>query len=243
MINENNKPYIGVTGITCIEDVEIMKHALGDSYGMFGILVSSNTLNGENPHRGRYPNIKIVKDLLEEMPENALRAIHYNSENIENVSNDVNKIVNLTNGLCNCVQLNMEYPPLDQVISIKDENKDLKIIFQLGKDSMGEGSHKDILPKMKPYVPYIDYILIDASGGSGLEMKITDTLKYAKSLKNLKPLTFAGGLNGDNIHLFMSLIEEFDASIDAEGKLMNYHDILDHNKVDTYVRIAKKIKR
>ena len=42
--------------------------------------------------------------------------------------------------------------------------------------------------------------------------------------------------------IFISLIEEFGASIDAEGKLMNNDDRLDHAKVKSYIRTAKTIK-
>ncbi len=243
MNNEDSKPYIGITGITCIEDVEIIKQALEGSYGMYGVLVSRETLKGEEPHRGRYPNIDTLKDIFKVMPENALRAVHYNSEDRNSISNDVEKIVRLTNGLCNCIQLNIEYPPLDQVASIKNRNSDLKIIFQLGKDSMGRDACRDIAFKVQPYVPYIDYILIDASQGAGIEMKILDTMGFAQNLRRLKPLTFAGGLNGFSLYLFISLIEEFGASIDAEGKLMKKDDTLDHDKVRAYIRAAKTINR
>ncbi len=242
MSGENGRPYIGVTGITSTEDVEIIKQALGGSYGMYGALVSNHTLKNGKPHRGRYPNVNTLKEIFGVIPENALRAIHYNSEDRNNLSKDIQEIIRLTDGLCNCVQLNIEYPPIDQVISIKDENKDLKIIFQLGKDSMRNDAHKYVAPKIEPYISYIDYILIDASQGAGIEMKILDTIKFAQPLRNLKPLTFAGGLNGSNIYLFISIIEAFDASIDAEGRLLNDSDILDHKKVISYIKAAKTIK-
>jgi phosphoribosylanthranilate isomerase len=242
MENKNGKPYIGVTGITCNRDVEIIKQALKGSYGMYGVLVSGETLEGGKPHRGRYPNIDSLKDIFSAMPENALRAVHYNSKAINGISKDVEKIVGFTNGLCNCIQLNFEYPPIDQVMTIKEKNKDLKIIFQLGRDSMKGNSHRDIASKMEPYVDYIDYILIEASQGAGIEMKILDTMEFAKPLRKLKSLTFAGGLNGFNLFLFTSLIEEFGASIDAEGKLMKDSDTLDHEKVRAYIRAARTIK-
>jgi phosphoribosylanthranilate isomerase len=242
MENENNKPYIGITGITCAEDVEIIEKALKDSYGMYGVLVSEDSLKGKEPHRNRYPHINVLKDLFRVMPENVLRAVHYNSKDMNNVSKDVEKIIHLTDGLCNCIQLNMEYPPLDQVVDIKDKNKNLKIIFQLGKESLKINACKSVALKMEPYVPYIDYILIDASQGAGIEMKILDTIEFAKPLRRLKSLTFAGGLNGFNIFLFISLIEEFGASVDAEGKLMNENDTLDHDKVRAYIQAAKTIK-
>jgi hypothetical protein len=242
MVNENNKPYIGITGITCTDDVEVIKKALGDSYGMYGVLVSRNTLKNGKPHRGRYPSISSLKDIFRVMPENALRAVHYNSEHADYLSKDVKEIVQLTDCLCNCIQLNIEYPPLDQVIKIKNENNDLKIIFQLGKNSMKGNAHKKVSLKMAPYIPYIDYILIDASQGAGVELKILDTFEFAKPLKNLKTLTFAGGLDGTSLYKFISLVEDFCAGVDAEGKLMNNDDTLDHEKIRSYVRAAKTIK-
>jgi phosphoribosylanthranilate isomerase len=242
MENENNKPYIGVTGITCKEDVEIIKQALKESYGMYGILVSGDTLKGKEPHRGRYPHINALKDIFSTMPENALRAIHYNSKDVNNVNKDVEEIIRLTDGLCNCIQLNMEYPPLEQLVDIKDKNKNLKIIFQLGKESLKVNAHKSAALKMEQYLPYIDYIIIDASEGAGIEMKILETMEFAKPLRDLKPLTFAGGLNGFNMFSFISLIEEFGAGVDAEGKLMSENDTLDHNKVRAYIRAARTIK-
>jgi phosphoribosylanthranilate isomerase len=244
MENENNRPYIGVTGITCEEDVEIIKKALKESYGMYGVLVSEETLKGGTPHRGRYPNIDSLKDIFSAMPENALRAVHYNSKAVNNISKDIKEITRLTGGLCNCVQLNIEYPPIEQLTIIKEENKGLKIILQLGKDLMKKNAYKNIVSKMEPYIPFIDYILIDASKGAGIEMKILDTMELAKPLRDLKPLTFAGGLDGFSLYLFISLIEEFDASIDAEGRLLiDKSDILDHERVRAYIRAAKTIRR
>lgn len=240
-MKNDNKPYIGVTGITCKEDVEIIKSSLGDLYGMYGVLVSYTTLRTELSHRGRYPNIENLKEIFEVMPENALRTIHYNTRYAENLSRDIEEIIGLTNGLCNCVQLNVEYPPLSQVIDIKEKNKDLKIIFQLGKESLKIGN-RGIVSRMEPYIQYIDYILIDASGGAGIEMKIMGTYDFAKPLRNLKSLTFAGGLDGFSIFKFITMIEHFNASIDAEGKLLNDDDKLDHEKVVNYIRAAKTIR-
>lgn len=243
MVDQNNKPYIGVTGITCIEDVNVIKDALGNSYGMYGVLVSRNTLRNGIPHRNRYPYIDTIYKLFDAMPENALRAVHYNSEFQNEISKDVKEIIRFTGGLCNCIQLNIEYPPIDQVRMIKEENKDLKIIFQLGRDSIINIKPKDISQKVIPYIPYIDYILIDKSQGAGIEMKIVDTIELARHLRKLKPLTFAGGLDGSNIYTFISLVEEFGASIDAEGRLMNNSDTLDHEKVRAYIRSAKSMRR
>lgn len=242
-MSQNNKPYIGVTGITNVYDIEVIKKELGNLYGMYGILVSRNTLYGGKPHRNRYPDISIIKELFEAMSKNSLRTIHYNSHIEEEISKDIKEIINITDGLCNCVQLNIEYPPIDQIRTIKDENKDLKIIFQIGRDSIINMTPEELAYKIRPYIQHIDYILIDASGGAGVEMNIIKTREIAYPLRTLKTLTFAGGLNGSNLSKFILLIEEFDASIDAERRLMNDNDTLDHIKVTDYINIAKAIKR
>jgi len=241
--DQKDKPYIGITGITCTDDVRMIKKALGSSYGMYGVLVSRNTLKNGKPHRNRYPNIGSINKLFEAMPENALRAVHYNSEEIHEISKDVKEIMMLTGGLCNCIQMNIEYPPIDQVKTIKEENKDLKIIFQIGRYSLINMKTRDIVKNIEPYVPYIDYILIDKSQGAGIQMEIIGTVELAEPLSKLKSLTFAGGLDGSNICIFIPLIEKFCASIDAEGKLMNSNDTLDHEKVVKYIRSAKSIRK
>lgn len=239
---EKNEPYIGITGITCVDDVEIIKNALGNSYGMYGVLVSRDTLKNGKPHRNRYPNIGSINKLFWAMPENALRAVHYNSEVKHEISKYVKEIMSLTGGLCNCVQLNIEYPPIYQVREIKEENKDLKIIFQIGRDSLLNMKTRYIVKNMEPYVPYIDYILIDKSQGAGIQMEIIGIVELANPLSKLKSLTFAGGLDGSNICVFITLIENFCAGIDAEGKLMDDNDTLDHEKVAKYIRSAKLAK-
>lgn len=243
MTDQNNKPYIGITGITCVEDVYVIKNALGNSYGMYGVLVSNDTLKNGKPLRNRYPYINTINKLFETMPENALRAVHYNPEVKNEISKDVKDIMRLTGGFCNCIQLNIEYPPLEQVILIKNENRNLKIIFHIGRDSIANMKSRDIVQNIMPYIPYIDYILIDKSEGEGIEMKIAGTVELARPLVKLKPLTFAGGLDGTNIYRYMSMIEGFCASIDAEGRLMNNNDILDHEKVKAYVRSAKSMRK
>ncbi len=229
------KQYIGVTGITTIEDVENMTNALDGHLGMYGILMSQKTLQGL-PRRGRYANKEDIHYLMEKMPENSLRTIHWCGKELD--SRFLENAMHISEGLCNAIQLNMPYPSIKELGKFT-ENHNHKIIFQI-EDCMFE-EPKEMAKKIVPYVPFIDYAIIDQSGGKGIPINAEMSRAVANELEKLDlGIVFAGGLDAQRVPEIAGLIRDYHASIDAEGHLMNMEDHLDNSKVTNYIKAGIK---
>ena len=233
--------YIGVTGFTTIEDVDIMNKSLGSSLGMYGILMSHSTLKGK-PIRGRYAALCDVKELMHNMPDKSLRTIHWCDggwRNRENAWKGIEEAINSAGGECNAIQLNMAYPLVDFFKTLK-EKYNFKTIFQIEAQMFEDP--KEMAKKMQPYKNFVDYVIIDQSMGAGIPIDPAVSKAVAKEMQGLGlGVVFAGGLCKDNVVEIADMIKEFEASVDEEGRLMNPAGSLDHGKVKDYVREARKI--
>ncbi|MEK6882768.1 MAG: hypothetical protein AABY22_24305 [Nanoarchaeota archaeon] len=94
----------------------------------------------------------------------------------------------------------------------------------------------DMKKKIEPYTDLVDYVLIDQSMGSGIPIDPKVSRDVAEVLRTLGlGIVFAGGLNSKRVREIAPLIREFNASIDAESRLMNDEDELDETKVSAYI--------
>ena len=73
------------------------------------------------------------------------------------------------------------------------------------------------------YEPYIDYVLLDGSGGRGIPMEAGPLLEKIEVLKARCPnmaLAVAGGLGPNTVDLAVPILRAYpDVSVDAQGKL------------------------
>lgn len=228
------KQYIGVTGLTTLDDVENMNNALEGHYGMYGVLMRARTFTEPLPIR-KWAGKANVASLLEKMPEDSLKTIHWCAP--EFYKKHIDWAIDLCEGLCNAIQLNMIYPPADGVNSLKEDYPNMQIIFQI-EDSMFEDP-RIMKEKLEPYESLVDYVIIDQSMGRGIPIKPAVCRAVAEELEKLDiGIVFAGGLNAKRVREIGPLIREFSASIDAEGQLMNSADCLDSPTVEDYIKTA-----
>ncbi|MFH0869060.1 MAG: hypothetical protein V1839_02430 [archaeon] len=237
----NKPPYIGVTGFTTLEDVWVMADALEGSFGMLGVLMSHHTLkNGKK--RGRWAALADVKTLMEKMPQNALRTIHWCDYGCEKSDSwkGIEDAIKSSGGECNAIQLNMAYPPIKYFKDLK-EQYDLKTIFQIEEQMFEKPG--DMARKIAPYAPYVDYVLIDKSMGAGQPIDPVISRAVAHALYPLgMGIVLTGGLCAKEIVKHRVLFREFKASSDAEGKLINkYTGSLDHKEQRAYVIESRDI--
>lgn len=231
-----SKQYIGVTGITTVEHVKNMNNALGDHLGMYGILKSMKRLYQHEPE-GRWAGIDTIPELLKEMPEDSLRTLHWCAPDIDIYY--INRVLDEGEGLYNAIQLNMAYPSIEGIASLKRLQEDIKVIFQIEDCMFGE--IQEMERRIKPYVNSIDYAIIDQSMGAGKPIDPKTSRGVAVMLKRLKiDVVFAGGLTDKKVGEISDLIREFDGSIDAEGNLMNEEGKLSHIKVRNYIKAGLK---
>lgn len=273
---KENKAYLGITGITDILEIHSCIVSFR-RYGLFnlkhfrpmlGFLMSYKYFFYPGEYYSKLTRnvppefLFQIHDVLKEFPQ-IFTTLHYYSKNKESFSREILWLLELWDfkkdsnehaigdpiglrEIIQGIQLNIKNPSLNEIKKIKELHPSLKIIYQYNDLSITPYSIKD-------YGEYIDYILIDNSLGKGKNINL-----YSKNIHNLylalektfprKILGFAGGMNGENIEMRISRINElmgkFNYSIDSESKLRNSEDILDFDKVNLYIsNFVKAIKK
>ncbi len=231
------RQYIGVTGITTLDDAENMNESLEGYFGMYGILMSRKRLS-ENKYDGRWADIRDIPDLMRNMPENSLRTIHWCDNEFR--PDLLEKVMNISKGLCNAVQLNIAYPSPELLKQFKEKNPEVKIIYQIERCTFKDP--RIMAQELEKYAPLVDYAIIDASGGEGIPIDKEVSRNIAVELEKLDlGIVFAGGLTAQKVIEISDLIKEFNASIDAEGRLMNEERKLDNTKVKEYIKAGIEV--
>jgi len=258
------KPYIGITGPTSIREVSDVCNEFktvgfkssGDNIPMIGFLVSYKTLNGAPTQNRRYPPVSLLSPLLSTVSDGFFTTVHYNSREVKSLSDQVSKLFKeiYEANLCRAIQLNIPWPNLDQVETIKTRFPEIKIIFQASYGMLENTSPRDLALGIRRYGETLSYVLIDPSGGRNIPFDLDRSLAIYCELKTeCSELTvgFAGGFNGENTRSrLVELINRTggsDFSIDAEGGLRDKitnnfgDDILNITKVRGYVSAASTL--
>jgi|GEM_PF-721556 len=247
--------YFGITGFVSSEEMQKFLRALelksnGKSIRQFvqelnrkimiGILVSKRSLDGRgasNPWR--YPDPQIIKDIFVDDPL-FLNTIHYTSDDWQDLPEQLEKLVRLSPAI-NAIQLNMAWPDPDYIKIFKSRFPQIAIILQVGSRAYYEvgNSPTGIYTRLESYQDYIDFALIDMSGGNGQLISVNDALIkvvsdiYDRFSGKFLPAV-AGGLNKNSVIELLPLIKSFEKmnkppnsiSIDAEGQLRDGNDTL-----------------
>ncbi len=258
----SNKPYIGITGpivprevdrlANIFEDNDVTMHS--DHIPMIGVLVSYKTLDhGAHPKRTEYPPLDQLSNILSAAYKRAFATIHYNTRRPGKLSDEIDHILRYDGiydrSFCQGIQINMPRPPREQVNKIKEKYNDLKIIFQLPNMVIDSMPDEKIAKLISENYSDVDYILIDPSGGEGIEFDIDRSAGIYEALKDsgINPtLGFAGGLGRDNVR---DVLGELKAklgtknfSIDSTSKLRSDMggdiNILDLVKCEKYISEA-----
>lgn len=241
-------PYIGITGFMESHEIETCLRVMPQDSKyrlMVGLLISNKTLRGiTNKWPNRYPVIDRFKDLIIDHPL-ALNMVHFNTKDYDMLLNDLDRIIELSQGRINGFQLNMVWPDPGALAFFKKAHPDKLIILQVGIKAMQvfENDPKDIANIIvSNYAPFIDYILIDPSCGLGLPLDTEKGLAYLKALLEKKVkvgLGIAGGLSADTLNLIEPIVSEIpNICIDAEGRLRDENDQLDLELACNYLRRA-----
>jgi hypothetical protein len=257
------KAYVGVTGITTREEVAGAARAFKDhcfnlEYSehvpMMGFLVSYKTLEyGHNPGRQRYPALADLPELLEAAKGKAFNTIHYNTRNAEGFSAEISKVMECDKiyerELVGGVQFNIAWPKPSELAKIRHRYPELKQIIQLSERATAGMTASEIARTVAGKYAEPDYILIDPSGGKGVNFDVRYVAEVFRELsaETKARVGIAGGLSGDNAAERLSLL--YDAlrtesfSVDAEGRLRTEGDALDMDRVDDYLRGASMVLR
>ena len=257
------RPYIGVTGLAAAEEVRHLVasfKANGISRDtshqpMAGFLVSQKTLNGQEVLSRRHPAVAKLPELLGESNFYTFNTIHYNSRQTTDLADQIKEIFVgqiYEDQLCRGIQLNIAWPPVEQLLEAKRALPDLSIIMQLSNKAINGKSPGEVAGLLRQYGGLIDYTLLDPSGGRGKPFQPQDIVPYYTALYDrLSHVTvgLAGGFTGENVSQrckeIIDLVGSKEFSIDAEGGLRDKitdgfgDDTYNSDKVEDYLRVSK----
>ncbi len=240
-------PYVGVTGFVSRAEVNealAMVPRGSTRRLMVGVLMSSKTLAGQtNKWPGRYPKKEAVADIFVDDPR-ALNLIHYNTDDPLALCKQLREITELASPYLDGFQLNIAWPSVSQIENYAMIYPDKFLLLQIGGKAMAvveSMEHFEYL--VGSYLPWLDAILIDPSGGKGKPLDTTKGAEYLRSIPEYWGIGIgiAGGLGPSALDLIDPLIPEFpDLSIDAEGRLRTPkpEDALDLKAMRNYLATA-----
>ncbi len=258
------KPYVGVTGVATNAEVEAVLHAFdraeysmnSSHLPMIGYLVSVKTLRNQEVANRRYPKMNQLESLVTSARGKALTMMHYNSRDHDTLADQIRSLFEgiYQEDLCRALQLNVVWPPLDEVKKIKETFPKMKIVLQVSRSMLGKTSADNAAKQVVCYSDYVTYVLIDPSMGSGLAFNTNEAVALYGNLHEAMPQTtigFAGGFTGENVE---SRVEELkakigtsDFSIDAESGLRDKRsqaygdDDLNLQKVQQYIAAVGRV--
>lgn len=254
------KPYIGITGAKTVSEVdniisEYNKDNFEEHVLMLGFLASYKTLNNIPTTNRRYPQIEELPHLIQHSGKRAFNMVHYNSKEIDTLASQIDQIFSkLPKEFCRALQLNIPWPDLRQVEKIMNAYPELQIVLQLSSKAMANKNKKEIVDKVQDYNGLASYVLIDPSGGNGLEFNIDVSVDiYSELNMRLPDLTIglAGGFTGENVKQRLEelsvKLNSLEFCIDAESGLRdklsdNYgDDLLNFRKVRHYLQSAARV--
>ena len=245
---DSRAPYVGITGIINPAESRLIANAVPTNakrQAMIGALVSQTSMEGRpNQWPTRYPRTDQVADLF--LPHPAVfNVVHYNTDDPTTLCRQLWDVVQLAGPNLHGFQLNLPWPPPDELGRFVDQYPSLKLILQIGQESCRqvEGNPAGIASRLRAdYQGLVHYALLDLSAGYGRTLDTSWCLQQLRELRcaNLGlGLGVAGGLSPGSLHLEKPLIKEFpDLSIDAEARLRDEHDALDMDLALDYIKRA-----
>jgi hypothetical protein len=138
------QPYIAITGITSIEDVDtigecskIVAATIRTHRVMAGVLVSAKTLRGEPTTNRRYPTVDRVESLLlNSRYAYAWPVVHYNTRAVgDSLGDELRELVNRCPSMRG-LQLNVVSPDPDVVSKFAADHPDVEVILQVNQVAM-----------------------------------------------------------------------------------------------------------
>ncbi len=140
-----DQPYIGITGITSLEDVEtigaccnIVAATVRTHRVMAGVLVSAKTLRGEATTNRRYPSIDAADEPLQlSRYAYAWPVVHYNTRATSDALRDELRLLVERCPSMRGLQLNVVSPDPDVVARFASEHQSIEVILQVNRSAFG----------------------------------------------------------------------------------------------------------
>lgn len=246
-------PYIGVSGVTSKQEVEHILKMVPKQHPyrlMLGVLASFKTLQGRTHSQPkRYPFATQITRIFPNDPR-VLNLIHYASRENRALHKQFETITSYGGPHIHGLQLNITWPYPKAMERYRITHQGKVVVLQINRECFASVNHDPgkLAKKLREdYSGLCDYILLDASGGLGLNMHLPTVRAYTEAISAETPyfqIGVAGGLCADSLGEIESLHDsDKPLCIDAEGKLRDQHDNLDLTKVNDYLTRAFQIFR
>lgn len=257
--------YIGIAGFTSAQEICyaidcFRKHVKNPHYALaIGILASRRTLAGET---NKYPNRYPTRDRLQMYGEicahelDVMPVLHYSTDTLENIEQQMRDVREVMGDVFPSVQVNLPLhlakdPAFVQAFAVTfcEFRPPLhrSLILQLRSRRAGDPliNPVDVAAAHERGEP--TDLLIDASGGTGLEI---DTSLAAALIASIRAETkkryrigIAGGLNPHNVHRLgplMSMMGPLNFDVES-GVRCPTTDTMERASVDAFLREAGRI--
>lgn len=242
---KNIKPYIGITGFMKRNEVKAVLDLMpleSKRLLMVGVLANWRTYKGiQTKQSSRHPKIEDIKRIFLPHPL-ALNLIHYHTNNMEALHEELIELSILGGYNLHGFQLNNTWPPIEELQRYRAVYPNYVIVLAVTKKAFEEtnNSSEQLVSRLKEYDGLVNYVLLDASGGLGVPMNTERILEYLRAIRSSNlgaGLVVAGGLGPNTMHLVQPVVKEFpELSIDAEGKLRDQKDNLDLALTGDYLK-------
>jgi hypothetical protein len=237
-------PYVGCSGITTPEQAHALlaawpadapAHSL-----MIGVLTSQKVLAG-GERNARSPHPDLIWPCLS-TDARALNLIHYFTKDPSTLAQQLNYAVQHGGGRCDGVQINVPWPPIDQLAEFQRAVPEwTRVVLQVGPRAIAGRTIAQVALAAKGYREVVTDLLIDVSGGNGVSLDPELALDLVCAVRSMCPdlgIGIAGGLCAKTIPAIAHLHREVELSIGAEGRLRNDRDELDLDKARAYLAAA-----
>ncbi len=211
-------PYVGITGIMNSTESRFIAKSVptnANRQAMIGVLISQKSMRGQpNQWPNRYPRVDQVADLFPPHPA-VFNVVHYNTDDPDSLCQQLSDVIQLAGPNLHGFQLNLPWPPPDELGRFADQYPSLKLILQISQQScrlLAEDQAGIAGRLSADYQGLVHLVLLDLSAGYGQPLDTAWCLQQLHELRSADlglGLAVAGGLSPSTLHLVAPLIKEF----------------------------------
>ncbi|MBI2110239.1 hypothetical protein HYT51_00465 [Candidatus Woesearchaeota archaeon] len=242
------RPYIGVTGIKTVKELQSLSEIClndGGLFGhpkdklwphiehipMYGFICTNKRLADPLTGGTQSPPLQDLQTLTRLTPNGAIPMIHYFTTNRDKLADEIKSLFDGPYRIyesCQALQINMDWPDQGQISDIRKAFPEMQIVLQIPQKAMKGLSHFEIIERCRNYQHLVQYVLVDPSAGEGIEFSMKE---YSILLRELCEkitgrnviLGIAGGFDGNNVfERIVKIALNLGTSyfcVDAQGKL------------------------
>lgn len=253
------RSYIGITDfvsanqvLAMLEVLRINRKETSKRMLHVGVMTKEKIIRREpSKWKGIYPEKESFSHIFGVVEEDVCNCLHYvETDRNRAFREPLREAIGFCGNHLSAVQLDLVWPsPMELVKLVEEIEMDFEIILQIGKTAFDEVlvNPVELVKRLSNYVGIVDRVLLDLSGGRGIEMDPYMLSAFVRAVRRELPMGVgvAGGLGPDTCSLLVPIAAEFpDISVDAQGKLRrsgDSKDPIDWDLASIYLERALRI--